>query len=283
MIEELEKLYSIYTKIDSTEMHKKYTNMKSMKLATILNRFFYYVEYSIVLIKQKDVTNFNYYRYNLVISIGRNIMELFNVYEYFGEYGITKEEYELRELCADLHETLNKERIDKKLKEYNKEKFNQMNHFIPVDNYKMHIENNMVFQKSNEKWQKNILDSRKCYYFSRVNHKLNILPHSLESVLYNIFSNYVHSFELALGYDFIRNNIEMYSGLFQAILTIQVMALYAAIMLKDYVARRNLKKVLTKEDLLFLNSFITYEPIENTLVNWRNKYDINKIFESFYS
>lgn len=280
MIEELEKLYEIYTKIDSTQIHKKFTNMRSMKLATILNRFFYYMEYSMVLIKQKDVTNFNYYRYNLVISIGRNAMELFNVYEYFGEYGISKEEYELRELCADFHEALNKEKIDQKLKEYNREKFNQMNRLVPASNYVRRIKNNAVFQSSNEKWQTSFLSSRKCYYFSRVNHKLNILPHSLESVLYNIFSNYVHSFELALGYDFGRNNNEMYSGFFQALLSIQVMKLYAAIILKDYISRRNLKKVVSKEDLMFLNSLITYENIEDTLVNWKNKYDINKFFEN---
>lgn len=278
MNEVLNRLLKIYNQIDSTPIHQKYTNNKSMKLATILNRVFYYIEYTDVLIYEKDIKNFNYFRYNLILSIARNVMELFNVYEYFGEYEISKEEYELRELCADFHEVLNRERMDKKLLEYNPKKFNQMNILYPSSNFERRIKGNLVFKNSTKEWQKTLLSARKCYYFTRIKTKMNILPHALESVLYNLFSNYVHSFELGLGYDFNRGNYEMYSGYYQAILSIGVMKIYGAIILKDYIRRRNLKKEISNEDFVFLDTLIQYDTIENKLKEWKDKFDLNKLF-----
>lgn len=269
----------IYKKIDATKTHKKLTNMKSMKLATILNKMFYYLEYADVLSKQEDIENFNYYKYNIIISIGRNVMELFNIYEYFGEYGISKEEYALRQLCADYHETLSIEKIDQGLKNYDALKFNQFTMYFPSCNYQDWIPCNKVYQNSDEKWQKAFLKARKCYYFARVSKKINLLPHALESILYNIFSNYIHSFEMTLGYDITRGNQYMYAGYYQAILSIQVMILYSATVLKDYIARRNMKALLTKEESKYLQSLLTYANIEKTLVQWKNKFDMNRIYE----
>jgi len=278
MIENLEKLYKIYEKIDSTKMHKKFTNMRSLKLATILNKMFYYLEYAGVLISKKDIKNDNYYKYNIVITIGRNMMELFNVYEYFGESGISNDEYELRKLCADFHETISEEKIDAKLEEYNKEKFDQLTVLYPSCNFLRLIKLNSVYQNSSDKWKKTLLSSKKCYYFSRKVKKMNIMPQALESSLYNIFSNFIHSFEMGLGYDFRRSNSHMYSGYYQAILSVQIMILYSSIMLKNYISRRNFKKIMTKSDLKFIDSLITIEDIEKTLLEWKNKFDFNKFW-----
>lgn len=268
------RFLKIYNQIDSTSIHQKFTNEKSMKLATILNRFFYYIEYVQFLIYHKNIKNFNYFRYNLIISIARNSMDLFNVYEYFGEHKISPEEYELRELCSNYHETLNREKMDQKLREYNKEKFNQFNIIFPSCNYENRIKENKIYLNSTEKWQQSLLSARKCYYFSRIQTKMNILPHAFESVLYNLFSNYVHSFELGLGYDFNRGNSSMFSGYDQALLAIEIMKLYGAILLKDYISRRHLKKYIEKDDLLFLDTLIQYDTIESKIKEWKDKFDI---------
>ena len=273
------KFLKIYNQIDSTSIHQKFTNEKSMKLATIVNRFFYYIEYAQVLIEHKNIKNFNYFRYNLIISIARNSMNLFNVYEYFGEHKISLEEYELRELCSNYHEVLSREKMDQKLREYDLEKFNQSNILFPSCNYEYRIKRNKVYLKSTEKWQQSLLSARKCYYFSRIQTKMNILPHAFESILYNLFSNYVHSFELGLGYDFDRGNSSMFSGYYQALLAIEIIKLYGAILLKDYISRRHLKKYIKKEDLLFLDTCIEYSTIENKIKEWKDKFDRNHIFD----
>lgn len=276
----LEKLLDIYNKIDETQIHKKWTSEKSIKLATIINRIFYYLEYSNVLIREENIHNFNYYRYNIVVSIGRNVMELFNIYEYFGEKGISMDEYQLRQECANYHQQLTKEQLDKRLKDYNEKKFNQMNSIVPASNYLRRIKSNLVYKNSDKKWQQSLVSARKCYYFARVENKLNILPAKLEPILYNMFSNYTHSFELALGFDFFRGNNEMYSGYYQAQLAIYIIELYSSIALKDYISRRNLKSKISKEDYNFLTSLISYKKIEDTLIKWKNKYDFNNLFST---
>lgn len=279
MLDNLKRLNEIYLKIDKTEIHKKITTVRSIKLATIINRIFYYIEYTSVLALNKDIENFNYYKYNIILSITRNVMELFNAYEYYGEKGITKDEYNLRELCASLHETINEEDIDKKLKEYNPIKFNQFNFLYPASNYKNLIKSNRAYKESTNEWKSALLSGSKCYYQGRIRNRINILPKPLESAIYNMLSNYTHSYELALGYDVNRGNNGMYSGFYQAVIAIKILELYGAIILKDYISRRNLKKEVTKENIEFLKSLLTYEGIENTLLEWKNKYDFNRIYE----
>lgn len=268
-LEELKVLYEIGKKVSLITENKKATTLRSAEAEKIVEKVLLHCNSIIQLfcIGLKDYTELDF---ALIASAARNIMDCGNVYFYIAERGISEEEVNFRYNLQILN-------YDKNLKDIFR-KFD-----FPMNSFKMRlndfsfikeeIKNSSIYLNASNNEKSMILSGKQFFKRKRV----GIFSQDLESAIFNMLSNSVHSFYIGLS-----NNSIKAPGVFASyidslmlcIVSIETTLIYTANILNDYLLlRKQLNKKLTKEERDKIKRLMSTESLINYLNIQKNKFD----------
>lgn len=268
-LEELKDLYEIGKKVSLITENKKATTLRSAEAEKIVEKVLLHCNSIIQLfcIGLKDYTELDF---ALIASAARNIMDCGNVYFYIAERGISEEEVNFRYNLQILN-------YDKNLKDIFR-KFD-----FPMNSFKMRlndfsfireeIKNSSIYLNASNNEKSMILSGKQFFKRKRV----GIFSQDLESTIFNMLSNSVHSFYIGLS-----NNSIKAPGVFASyidslmlcIVSIETTLIYTANILNDYLLlRKQLNKKLTKEERDKIKKLMSTEYLINYLNIQKNKFD----------
>ncbi|WP_248929287.1 hypothetical protein [Paenibacillus hamazuiensis] len=182
-------------------------------------------------------------------SIARNIIEIHNVFQYVCERGISEEEFDLRYNVMELHQYNDLIRVLTKLGFPDDDEIIVAHKLNSGFYSRRNIEENSIFKSLDLKKQKAILQTKEAYLKERIKNKINPLTQEVESGIYNLLSNSLHSFPLGVS------NYNSYSDMYHLnslnmmFLSMEVTIIYLASTLSLYIRLRpKISKLLTKDE-----------------------------------
>jgi hypothetical protein len=188
-------------------------------------------------------------------SIARNIIEAHNVFHYICEPKITKEEIEFRIYLMNLHYCHDTVDILDKLGFADS---HDIKYAFKISETiaKEILEDNSFFLSLNKNRRDFLLQGKKAYCESVIKVKKTPIDNTLESGLYNLFSNSIHSYLLGIV-----NNIELSTdnhviGENVLFLVLETMILYFSSITKSYLSlRTRMATCIPEEEKEFIKSF----------------------------
>jgi hypothetical protein len=193
-----------------------------------------------------------------ICVLSRCIMEVHNAFVYLLESGLSKEESELRHNLFLLNHATDLERInagfDIKISGWGK--FNDYARHSSLEN----LEKNPIFSSLSEPHRKSLLRGKSPYLLIRYRGSRPI-PQSLESAVYNLFSQNVHSFSLSLSPQC--GDFTPAGGLNMLFIAIEVAVIYLSHLALNYgKLRRRTVRYLSIEDNSILQESILTSTLE---------------------
>lgn len=268
-LEQLKDLYEIGKKVSLITENKRATTLRSAEAEKIVEKVLLHCNSIIQLfcIGLKDYTELDF---ALIASASRNIMDCGNVYFYIAERGISEEEVNFRYNLQILN-------YDKNLKDIFR-KFNfSMNSFkMRLNDFSFireEIKNSSIYLNASNNEKNMILSGKQFFKRKRV----GIFSQDLESAIFNMLSNSVHSFYIGLS-----NNSIKAPGVFASyidslmlcIVSIETTLIYTANILNDYLLlRKQLNKKLTKEERDKIKRLMSTEYLINYLNIQKKEFD----------
>ena len=219
---------------------------------------------------------------SLIASASRNIMETTNMYCYFSERKISHDEPEFRYYIATLNEDRNKHAILEKIGVVLTDSWASHIHKTGRSQYIQSLEWNSYFKALSDKEKERLLSGK------NPTHKISspgILPQNVESGIYNLLSNSVHSLMLGMNSATL-DSVHIFRGLFNPIwvlnISIEICIFYFSHVLLDYLdIRKRLYKKVSKPELQVLKSLHTTFFIEEwikTIQDFFEEKEIDKVF-----
>ena len=240
-LEQLKELYNIGKKVSLLVENKKPTTIRSWQAEKVVEKVLLHCN-SIIKLFAIGMEDYSELDIGLVASASRNIMDAGNIYFYITERGISEEEVEFRYNLQSLNYEKNIKDIFKKLD-------------FPMDSFWIRvldshsaaeeIKKSSIYVKADNNGKSSILSGKQLFNKKPV----GIFDRELESAIYNILSNSIHSFYIGLS-----NNSIQRSGIFASyidsvmlsIIAVEVAIVYAAHIINDYLLlRRQLSKKIT--------------------------------------
>lgn len=211
-----------------------------------------------------DTQKYELFDVSLIASATRNIMETANMYCYFSERKIAQDEIEFRYYVSCLNQDKNKHTILEKIGVKLTDSWASHLHRTSKFQYIQVLEHNNFFMSLSDKEKERILSGK------NPTHKISspgILPQNIESGVYNLLSNSVHSLMLGMNSASL-DNVHIFRGLFSPLwvleISIEMCVLYFSHVLLDYLdIRKRLYRTISKTELEFLKKVHTTTPIEN--------------------
>ena len=230
-----------------------------------------------------DKQKYELFDVSLVASAARNIMETSNMYCYFSERKITQDEIEFRYYVSCLNEDKNKYTILEKIGVKLTDSWASHLHRTSKFQHIQALEHNYFFLSLSDKEKERVLSGK------NPTHKISspgILPQNLESGIYNLLSNSVHSLMLGMNSATL-DSAHIFRGLFSPLwvleISIEICILYFSHILLDYLdIRKRLHKKISKAELQFLKEMHTITFIEEwvkAVQSFFGKKEIDIIFE----
>ena len=268
-LEELKELYEIGKKVSLITENKRATTLRSAEAEKIVEKVLLHCNSIIQLfcIGLKDYTEFDF---ALIASAARNIMDCGNVYFYIAERGISEEDVNFRYNLQVLN-------YDKNIKDIFR-KFD-----FPMNSFKMRlndfgfireeIKNSSIYLNASNNEKSMILSGKQFFKRKRV----GIFSQDLESAIFNMLSNSVHSFYIGMS-----NNSTKTPGVFASyidsimlcIVSIETTLIYTANILNDYLLlRKQLNKKVEKEERDKIKRLMSTEYLINYLNIQKNEFD----------
>lgn len=197
-----------------------------------------------------------------VASLSRNLIEIHNVFNYMCERGISSDEFEFRFYLFSYHQHLSSEKIIATLG-------------IPkstgyLAGYGLSYSQNMLLNNSiyislSDGLKKEIQKGKKPFFFDRVQKRHSPISKEIESGIFNLLSNSVHSLPIGLF------NNSSYPGDSHldrsnlAFIALETSILYFSSVALRYIKLRNkLSKILTSEDVFFIKEMTQ----NDNLMSW---------------
>ncbi|MFX3632886.1 MAG: hypothetical protein ACE3L7_05520 [Candidatus Pristimantibacillus sp.] len=197
-----------------------------------------------------------------IASLARNLIEIHNVYNYMCERGISDDEFDFRFYLFSYHQNFSSDRIISTLGIPKSSGYLAGYGLLYSEGM---LTNNNVFLYLSDGLKKEIIKGKKPFLFDRILKRYSPINKEIESGIYNLLSNSVHTLPIGLF------NNSAYPGDSHldrsnlAFIALETSILFFSTILLEYVKRRNkLSKMLTSEDLLFINEMT----ISDNLLNW---------------
>lgn len=267
-LDELKTLYDIGKKVSLITDNKRATTLRSAEAEKIVEKVLLHCN-SIIKLFYMGLNDYSELDFALIASAARNIMECGNVYFYISERGISEEEVNFRYNLQLLN-------YDKNVKDIFK-KFG-----FPMDSFKMklndfgfiikEIKNSSIYLNANNDEKSMILSGKQFFKRKRV----SIFDQDLESAIFNLLSNSVHSFYIGLSNNSIRTPgvfASYIDSLMLCIISIETSLVYTANILNDYLLlRRQLSKNVTKEERDKIRELMSTEYLVNYVNYQKNEF-----------
>lgn len=267
-LDELKTLYDIGKKVSLITDNKRATTLRSAEAEKIVEKVLLHCN-SIIKLFYMGLNDYSELDFALIASAARNIMECGNVYFYISERGISEEEVNFRYNLQLLN-------YDKNVKDIFR-KFG-----FPMDSFKMklndfgfiikEIKNSSIYLNANHDEKSMILSGKQFFKRKRV----SIFDQDLESAIFNLLSNSVHSFYIGLSNNSIRTPgvfASYIDSLMLCIISIETSLVYTANILNDYLLlRRQLSKNVTKEERDKIRELMSTEYLVNYVNYQKNEF-----------
>lgn len=273
-LSKLQTLYSFSKKISIIDSAKRASTQRTVTLEKMVEKILLH-DHSILLLLSVVPEKIQELDVSLIASAARNIMETANIYFYISQRGIDIDTIEFRVDTMILNEIYNEIDITKKLGFSQDCVHAQINHFYYNSAPKRFQKFSQFVQLSTNE-QAQVLSGRKSTFQMKSPH---ILQEQMESAIYNLLSNSVHSLPLGLSNNSM-NRALFFSNFFHAerllVIALQVGYIYTAHVVKDYLnLRKSLYSLLTPEEKKTLNSYMSIADLENYIHTLRAEYEKN--------
>lgn len=192
-------------------------------------------------------------------------MEVHNASAYLLEFGLSKEESELRHQLFQLNHSSDLMKINIGFGIKNNG-FGSSFHEVTSRLSRNELQNNQIFQSLDEPHRKALLKGKSPYLTARHNGK-KPLPRNIESAAYNLFSHNVHSFSLGLS-PMYGGSATPSGGVNMSFLAVELSVIYLSnIALQYWRIRSKAIKTLTQQEKGILNEGASTIHLENWLSN----------------
>lgn len=203
-------------------------------------------------------------------TIARVIMENHNVLHYLTEHGLSKDEFEFRSLVMRLHYSKKIKEILQKLQFEESDGINRVFSMSESSSIRL-LRDNQLFKLLSMPEQLKILKGKEAYLKERITSKRNLLEADVESGIYNLLSNSVHSYPLGLMNASLGINDNHLNGFNLLYISLEVSILYFSSLIIEYLKlRRKIFMSISKEDRDFVKDKITSENIMRWIDDRRN-------------
>lgn len=200
---------------------------------------------------------------SLIASAARSIMETANLYFHMAQRKISPDHVELRAEIMVLNEIYNEMDLTGKFG-FSQDCFcAQINRWY-YEGAPGRFQRFPEFTALSAREQAQITSGRKPAFQMKSPH---ILQEQMESAVYNLFSNSLHSLPLGLGNNSV-NRTPYFQNFFRAehllVIALQVSRIYTAHVVKDYLdLRKRLYALLTPEEKKLLKSYLSAADLED--------------------
>lgn len=281
----LKQLYNIGYKVSPLGCSVRAGTLRTLLLEKYVEKILLHTNSIINLFQEINHKEQKYelFDLSLIVSASRNIMEIANMYCYFSERKISPDEIDFRYYISCLNEDRNKHAILEKIGIVLTDSWTSHIHKTGRFQYVQSLEWNSYFRSLSDKEKERLLSGK------NPTHKISspgILPQNLESGIYNLLSNSVHSLMLGMNSATL-DSVHIFRGLFSPLwvleISIEICILYVSHILLDYLdIRKRLYKEISKAELQFLKEMHTVTFIEEwvkTIQSFFEKKEIDMIFE----
>ena len=270
----LQTLYSFSKKISIIDSAKRASTQRTIALEKMLEKILLH-DHSILVLLSVVPEQIQEFDVSLIASAARNIMETANIYFHISQRGIDTDTIKFRVETMALNEIYNEIDITKKLGFSQDCVHAQINHFY-YNSAPDRFQKFPQFTQLSTNEQAHVLSGRKSTFQMISPH---ILPEQMESAIYNLLSNSIHSLPLGLSNNSI-NHSSLFSSFFHEerllVIALQVGYIYTAHVVKDYLnLRKPLYSLLTPEEKKALNSYVSIGDLENYIHTLRAEYEKN--------
>lgn len=193
-------------------------------------------------------------------TIARVIKETHDVFHYLTETRISMNEFEFRSLLMRLH-------YSKKIREIlNKFQFCESDGINRVFSMSecsaiRELKDNQVYQSLSSREQLRYLKGKEAYFEDRIN-KITLLEENIESGIYNLLSNSVHSYPLGLMNSTLGVSDNHLDGFNLLHISLEVCILYFASLIREYLKiRKKISVSISKDDKNYIREQINNEKI----------------------
>lgn len=268
----LQTLYSSSKKISIINSVKCASTQRTILLEKILEKILLY-DHSILLLLSVVPEQLQELDVSLIASAVRNIMEATNVYFHISQRGLDADNIKFRTDTMVLNEVHNEMYITQKLGFSQDCVHAQINHWYFKEAKKRFQKFPQFIQLSSNE-QDQVLSARKSTFQMKSPH---ILQEQMESAIYNLFSNSVHSLPLGLSSNSV-NRTPAFHNFFHTehllVIALQVSYIYTAHVVKDYLnLRKHLYSLLSPEEKKLLKSYMSIADLENYIHTLRAEYE----------
>ena len=268
----LETLYSFSKKISIINSVKSATTQRTMILEKLLEKILLH-DNSILLLLRVIPERTPELDVSLIASAARNIMETTNFYFHLSQRGLDASNIEFRVETMVLNELYNEIDITKKFG------FSQDCEHAQINNWYtkgalQRFQNFPQFLQLSENEKVQVLSGRKSTFQRK---PPNILQEQMESAIYNLLSNSLHSLPLCLSNNSI-NRRPFFNNFFRAeqllVISLQVSYIYTAHVVKDYLnLRKHLYSSLTQEERTRLKAYMSTTDLLNYIHTLSMEYE----------
>jgi len=252
-IEELKKLHYIALKISPVGKRPTFTTMRTYFAEQIFEKTILIANSYLRLIPNFDQKDPHQCDFSSLASLSRNLIELHHIYNYLCKDRLSKEELEFRIYLMGLHNSYEIKKILQKLnfsKDYIEEIF-----FVSHMVCKSVLDKNSYFNGLNERAKEELRKGKKAFYHNKLDQKYFLPDQSIESGLYKLFSNHIHSFQLGIKTQFFDSNEAPLNLISLFFLSTESTINCYADLLKSYMALRwKMCKNISEEDKAFVKN-----------------------------
>lgn len=245
---ELKQLYNAGKKVSIINTGITISSIRSTHLEKIVEKTLLHCK-SIISLVEGSRKNHKELDVALAASAARNIIDCTNLYFYLAERKISPEQMNLRFDAMYINQVENETDICKKL-DYKMGDYKSTLTMSAINRCKNEIMGMPSFICLSDKEKARVLSGKILF---REN---NIIGKRIESALYNLFSNSIHSLYIGLGNNSLTNSC-LYNTFFSTDIllafTLYISIIYTANILLDYLnLRKRLYKLLSKDEKMLI-------------------------------
>lgn len=270
----LQELYDIGKKISLIDGNERATTIRAAQAEKVVEKVLLHCG-SILKLLSLDKGNYADLDIALVASAARNIIDSANIYFYVSERGISEEEVKFRYNLQFLNYDKNIKNIFGKLN-FSLTSFRRR--LIDVENIRNEIKSSNLYLNANNDERSLMLSGKQ--FIKKP--EMKILDSSIESGIYNLLSNSIHSFYIGLSNNSL-NKSDIFSSYIDfvmlAIIAVETSVIYTANIIYDYILlRKRLGKKISENERAIIKYLMKADYMYEYLEHQKVFFDSDNLF-----